>query len=176
MLLGEVPAALQMAGLLLAVVGVVLTSCRAPSAGAIGRKVASSTGYGLLSALGFGIFFVALDAASEASIPWALFVARLSAVFALLVVALAGRSNIAVKRADMPLLLAIGALIVVSDAMYATATTVGLLGIVAVVGALHTVVTIGLAGIFLRERIRRWQKLGIVACIAGVLIITAGSH
>lgn len=173
--LGEMPSPLQFLGLLLAIVGVVLTSCRPrlPEPGA--RHVASSTFYGLVSALGFGIFFVALDAASEASISWALFVARLSAVTALIVIAVVGRLRFAVRRADMPPLFLIGVLIVLSDAMYATATTLGLLSIVAVVGGLHTVVTIGLARALLLERIARWQQLGIAACIAGVLLITAAS-
>jgi drug/metabolite transporter (DMT)-like permease len=174
-LLGEIPGPLQIVGLALAGAGVFLTSCRARSPGAGAGKVASSTFYGLLSAAGFGVFFVALDAASEASIPWALFVARLSAVLALLVFALSGRFRLVAGRADLPLLLLIGVLIVASDAMYAIATTIGLLGIVAVVGALHTVVTIGLARVFLRERIARWQQFGIVACIVGVLVLTGAS-
>ena len=175
LLLGEVPRPLQVVGLLLAVTGVILTSCRERTPGQGSRKLASSTFYGLLSAAGFGVFFVALDAASEGSIPWALFVARSSAVLLLLVFAFSGHFRLALARADVPLLLLIGVLIVAADAMYATATTLGLLGIVAVVGALHTVVTIGLARVFLRERIARWQELGIVACIVGVLIITGAS-
>lgn len=175
LLLGEVPGRLQVVGLALAVAGVILTSCRERTPGQGAGKVGSSTFYGLLSAAGFGVFFVALDAASEASIPWALFVARLSAVLALLAFALSGRFRFAPGRDDLPLLLLIGVLIVASDALYATATTIGLLGIVAVLGALHTVVTIGLARIFLRERIAPWQRFGIAACIAGVLIITGAS-
>jgi drug/metabolite transporter (DMT)-like permease len=174
-LLGEVPGPVQIVGLLLAVTGVVLTSCRARRPGQGPSKVASSAFYGLLSAAGFGVFFVALDIAAEASIPWALFVARFSAVLALFAFASSGRFRLVPGRADLPLLFAIGVVIVAADAMYATATTVGLLGIVAVVGALHTVVTIGLARVILKERIARWQQLGIVACVAGVLIITGAS-
>lgn len=180
LMLGEIPRAVQAAGLVLAVAGVILTACRERRPGQGPRKVASSTVYGLLSAAGFGVFFVALDAASEASIPWALFVARLSAVsalllFALLVLALKGRFRLAPMRGDLPLLLLIGVLIVAADAMYATATTLGLLSIVAVLGALHTVVTIGLAHVFLKERVARWQQFGIAACIIGVLIISGAS-
>lgn len=173
--LGEMPAPLQLVGLLLAVIGVILTSCRPRSPEPGERHVASSTFYGLVSAVGFGIFFVALDAASEASIPWALFIARLSAVLALVVIAVGGRFRFLVRRSDLPPLLLVGVLIVLSDAMYATATTLGLLSIVAVVGALHTVVTIGLARVLLRERMAGWQQLGIIGCITGVLLITAAS-
>lgn len=174
-LLGEVPGPVQIVGLVFATAGVILTSCRTRRPGQGPRKVASSTFYGLVSAAGFGVFFVALDIAAEASIPWALFVARFSAVLALFVFASSGRFRLVPGRADLPLLLAIGVLIAASDAMYATATTLGLLGIVAVLGALHTVVTIGLARVILKERIARWQQLGISACVAGVLIITGAS-
>lgn len=176
LVIGEVPTPLQFAGLVVAIVGVLLTSCQERLPRQAERKLASSVLYGLVSAVGFGVFFVTLDAASDASIPWALFVARLSAVAAIGVVMIIGRRRVTTGRAELPLLLAIGVMVAASDAMYATATTLGLLGIVAVIGALHTVVTIALAHVFLRERLARWQRAGIAACIAGVLVITGGSH
>ncbi len=57
--------------------------------------------------------------------------------------------------------------------MYALATTLGLLGVVAVLGALHTVVTVALARVYLGERIERLQQAGIATCLCGVLAITA---
>jgi drug/metabolite transporter (DMT)-like permease len=42
-----------------------------------------------------------------------------------------------------------------------------------VLSALHPVVTIGLARIYLHERITRTQTAGIATCIAGVLAVTA---
>lgn len=173
LLIGEVPGKVQSAGLLLAVAGVILTSYRDRNAHHPQRHTTSSTVYGLLSALGFGAFFVALDAASDGDVPWALFVARASSVTAMLLVAAAARFRPAARRADLPLLVLIGLLIVAADAMYATATTIGLLGVVAVIGALHTVVTVALARLVLDERMERLQRYGVAACIAGVLIISA---
>jgi drug/metabolite transporter (DMT)-like permease len=74
---------------------------------------------------------------------------------------------------QLPVLVLIGVLIVAADALYASATTVGYLGVAAVLGALHTVVTIVLARVFLHEKLDRLQQLGIVACLGGVLAITA---
>jgi drug/metabolite transporter (DMT)-like permease len=170
--LGEVPAPMQNAGLVLIVIGVILTS-RQRGEGDASGKLASSILYGLVSALGFGVFFVAMGAASEGGIPWALFVARFSAVAALVIVVMAGRSRPAVKRVDLPLLMLMGVLIVASDGMYATATTLGLLSVVAVVGALHTVVTVALARICLHEQIAGIQRLGVVISFCGVLIVSA---
>ncbi|MGH8496865.1 MAG: EamA family transporter [Gammaproteobacteria bacterium] len=173
LLLGEVPTPMQFAGLALAVVGVVLTSRQRRTSQNADRSTSSSVLYGLLSALGFGIFFVGLDAASEGDIPWALLIARLTSVTAIAVAAILRRLRPAAPRSDLPAIVLIGALIVVADFMYATATTVGLLGVVAVIGALHTVVTVALARIVLHEQIERLQRLGIVACLGGVMILTA---
>ena len=136
LLLGEVPAPMQSAGLVLIVIGVILTSRQRREGNGASGNLTSSILYGLLSALGFGIFFVALGAASEGSVPWALFVARFSAVAALVIVVVASRSRPSVKRTDLALLTATGVLIVASDGMYAIATTQGLISVVAVVALL----------------------------------------
>jgi drug/metabolite transporter (DMT)-like permease len=173
LLLGEVPAPMQGAGLVLIVAGVILTSRQRAEGAAAHGKLAASILYGLVSALGFGIFFVAIGAASEGGIPWALFVARFSAVAALMIVVLASRSRPAVKSADLALLAAMGVLIVASDGMYAMATTLGLISVVAVVGALHTVVTVALARICLHEQLVGIQRLGVALSFCGVLIVSA---
>lgn len=78
LVLGEIPTPIQGVGLVLAIAGIVAAS-RQPAAG---REIVSrgaSIVYGLLAALGFGVFFTAMDAASEGGVPWALFVARFTA-------------------------------------------------------------------------------------------------
>lgn len=172
MALGEVPAPVQGVGLVLVVVGIVLTSSQRRSGDQQAPRPVSSILYGLLSALGFGIFFVAMDTASEGKIPWALLVARLTAVIAIAAAAVLRRSRLSVRRTDLPMTISIGILIVAADSMYAIASTLGLLSIVAVLSALHPVVTIGIARTYLHEHIERIQLLGIAACLFGVLAIT----
>jgi uncharacterized membrane protein len=70
--LGELPAALHAAGIALAVLGIVATACRRRSADVPRAVIASSVLFGLLTAIGFGSFYVAMDAASEGEIQWAL--------------------------------------------------------------------------------------------------------
>jgi drug/metabolite transporter (DMT)-like permease len=171
--LGEMPAPLQLAGLAAIIAGLVLTSQKGRAAPAEGGKIGISVLHGALSALGFGIFFVLIDSASESSIPWALFMARLTAVAALAVAALSTRSRVVLRSADLPVTSLIGLLILSADFMYATATTIGLMGVVAVLAALHTVVTIFLARLFLEERIGVLQRYGIATCFLGVLAIAA---
>jgi len=171
--LGEAPAPIQSVGLVLIVAGVVGTAAHPRSTSPSPSPAGPSVLYGLLSAVGFGAFFVAMDSASEGSLPWALLVARLTAVTALVAAALVTRSRVVTGLSDIPILAAIGILIVGADAMYAAATTVGSLAVVAVLSALHPLVTIGLARTLLHERITRTQTAGIAACVAGVLAITA---
>ena len=173
LLLGEVPTPFQAAGLALIVGGVILASRQRRDEASLSRRLTASILYGLVSALGFGVFFLAMGAASEGSVPWTLLVARLSAVAALVGAVVVTRFRPALRRGDLPLLAVMGVLIVSADGMYAIATTLGLLSVVAVVGALHTVVTIALARICLRESIAGIQRLGIAACLCGVLIISA---
>jgi len=170
---GEVPEPLQGAGLALILVGLVAAARGHAGPNQAVHDVGPSFLYGLLSALGFGIFFVAMDRASEGGIPWALLVARGTALTTLLVIAVVMRSRISAARADLPVLALIGILIVAADFSYATATSVGIMGVAAVLSALHTVVTIVLAGLILRERLGKLQAIGIATCIGGVLTLTA---
>jgi drug/metabolite transporter (DMT)-like permease len=134
----------------------------------------ASVVFGLLTALGFGAFYVAMDAASEGEIPWALMVARLTAVSVFLLAALFARSGLAMRRADIPMLVAIGILVIAGDAMYATASTHGLLSVVAALSTLYPIVTIALARSFLGERVERLQRAGVAICLCGVVTISAG--
>ncbi|OLT00786.1 hypothetical protein BJF90_34040 [Pseudonocardia sp. CNS-004] len=168
--LGQVPGPLQAGGLVLVVAGIVLAAHQRRSAGG-GTGVAVL--HGAVSAAGFGAFFVFMDAASEAGLPWALLVSRLTAVVAIAAVVLVLRAPVAVPRRTVPVLALIGVLIVGADAAYAAATTVGHLGVVAVLAAFHPVVTIGLAATLLRERVDVVQRIGVAAAVLGVVAVTA---
>jgi drug/metabolite transporter (DMT)-like permease len=171
--LGEVPSPVQGAGIALAAFGIVLTSCQADSAN-LGRPGAgASVVFGLLTALGFGGFYVAMDAASEGEIPWALLVARVTAVCAFVAAILVTRPRLAMRRADVPVVASIGLLIIGADSLYAAATTKGLLSVVVVLSSLYPIVTIALARAFLDERVERRQVAGIALCLCGVVAIAA---
>ncbi len=170
--IGEVPGPLQLTGLALAIVGLVVASIQ-PS-GAAALKLLPSLGFGAIAAAGFGFYFSAMDTASAHDVGWALVTARVVSVAAVGLVILAVRHRIQLIRSDVAGLASIGILIVVADAMYATATTLGLVGVVAVVGSLHTVVTMVLARFVLHERLAAVQRIGIGTSLAGVLAISAG--
>jgi drug/metabolite transporter (DMT)-like permease len=68
--------------------------------------------FGLLTALGFGGYLVAMDPSSEWHVAWALLVARLTAVAAFAAIFLARRRPLAVTPGGLPVLALIGALII----------------------------------------------------------------
>ncbi|MEU1728311.1 DMT family transporter [Nonomuraea sp. NPDC005692] len=170
---GQIPGPLQFTGLALAMMGLVVTSYRSGADTGPGPRTMPSILYGLLAALGFGIFFFTMHDAGESDVGWALLIARLTAVLALTSVITLKRHRVRVPRADLPLLALIGALIIVADFLYTTASTLGLMSIAAVLGSLHTIVTIALARIVLKERLERAQQIGIAVSLIGVLAISA---
>ena len=170
---GDRPSALQLAGIVVALAGVALASREEGQAGE-GSKVATGVGLALVSAVGFGCFFVGLDAGSEEDVWWALVFVRGASLAALIVAAVVLRPRLAIGRPDAGALVAMGVLDVTANGLFATAANEGLVSVVAVVGSLYPVVTILLARVVLDERVRSLQKLGIATVLVGVALIAAG--
>jgi drug/metabolite transporter (DMT)-like permease len=170
---GERPAALQIAGIAMAVVGVALASYEPP---AEGRRARTSTGVtlALLAALGFGVFFVGLDEGSNHDLVWTLVIGRITSTSILTVAALALRPKLTMSRGDLGAVLAVGILDVSANALFAAGTTLGLVSVVAVLGSLYPVTTIVLARFVLGERLHRTQRGGAVVALVGVALISAG--
>ena len=61
-----------------------------------------------------------------------------------------------------------------ANGLYALATRHGLLSVVAVGSSLYPLVTVLLARALLGERVRRSQEAGVLAALAGVVLIAAG--
>jgi drug/metabolite transporter (DMT)-like permease len=169
--LGEPPGALQGAGIALGIAGIAIISLDRP--GERSGDVRTSLLFGLLTALGFGGFLVALDGASEGGVPWALLVARITTVAVFALAFVARQPAVGIRRDDLRVLALIGALVVGADSMYAVASTKGLLSVVSVLSSLYPVVTIGLARCYLRERLRPHQRVGVAAALCGAVTISA---
>ena len=171
---GERPTTPQVAGLALAFVGVLLASLEPSSLIARRASVAAGVGYALIGAVGVGLFLTFIDAASDGSILWALFSQRLVLVALVLGVALGRRAELRLSRPDLRVVLVIGALDMGANALFAYASTRGLLSLVAVLSSLYPVVTVLLARAVLGERIAGLQRFGVVVALAGIICITAG--
>jgi drug/metabolite transporter (DMT)-like permease len=172
---GDRPSALQLAGIVAAVVGVILASRELDEdrpEGVASARV--SIGLALLAALGFGTFYIGLDAAADASVPWAMLTQRLASVFAVALVVGAARPLIPGSPRRLAAIGLVGLLDVSANGLYAWASTEGLLSVVAVLGSLYPVATVILARVVLGERVRRIQELGIGAAVVGAAMIAAG--
>jgi drug/metabolite transporter (DMT)-like permease len=170
---GEHPAALKLGGIAIAVIGVVLAS-REPVEGANSPHTRASVLLALVAALGFGAMAVGLRSGARGDVLWALGAARVAAVGLLALAFLAVRppaGSATIRRAP---LLAMGLLDVGANGLYALATRHGLLSIVSVAASLYPLVTVVLARTLLGERVHRIQEMGVVAALAGVVLIAAG--
>lgn len=170
---GERPSAVQAVGVAVAIAGVVLASRELPEEGGQAR-VATGAGLAVLAALGFGGFFVAMDAASDADVFWAILLNRITGVSLLTALVLAVRPRLAMTSADAGTLVLVGVFDIGANTLFAAASTEGLVSLVAVLASLYPVVTIALARLVLGERIRATQRAGVAAALAGVALITAG--
>jgi drug/metabolite transporter (DMT)-like permease len=167
---GERPGAIQLFGAAAILAGVALVS-REP--GPAGGRVAAGVGFALLAALGFGLYFVFIDVASESSAPWAVFISRGVAS----VIAVTAALSRGVMRAPvrlLPVLVVIGLFDAGANALLAAALNRGYTSIVAVVASLYPVVTVLLAATVLRERVAPLRAAGIGAALVGVACVSAG--
>jgi drug/metabolite transporter (DMT)-like permease len=171
---GERPAALQIAGIAVAMTGIVLAA-REPGDTPPSQALRGSLALAGLAALGFGSFFVLIDRATEqGGAPWSLLLVRVGEVALLGSLALAMRPRMPAGLRDALPLLLIGGLDFAATAFFALATEQGLLSVVSVVGSLYPAVTVVLARVVLAERVARSQELGVVLTLAGVVAISAG--
>ncbi|HUR51025.1 MAG TPA: EamA family transporter [Mycobacteriales bacterium] len=169
---GEQPGALQAAGIVLALVGVVLASGPELSGGAPLRPLLLAA----LAAACFGTVMVLLAKGSEGpagAVLVTMLALRLTEVGAVLPLAARARGGVP-WRPLLPLLVLLGLVDVLANTAFAFATRSGLLSVVAVLGSLYPVITVLLARQVHAERLQRVQAAGVVATLAGVVLISAG--
>ena len=184
---GERPAGVQVAGALLAVVGVVLAAREEGSTELVdetigqvangGRgRVARGAALAVVAALGLGAFLVVIGAASRGDVGWAILTNRVVSLGLLAVAALALRPRPPAGLRDAAPAVAVGLLETTANTLIALATTLGLVSLVGVLASLFPVVTVGLARVVLGERIGAVQRLGTLGALAGVVLIAAGNR
>ncbi|MDQ3378837.1 MAG: DMT family transporter [Actinomycetota bacterium] len=169
---GVVPGAMQWFGVALVLAGIVTLS-REPSTS--GQRIAAGAGLAVVAALGFGIFFVGLDAGADESVPWAVVAARSASVtLAVAAAVFVTRASLRPPRALLPVLVAIGVFDTGANVLVAYATTKGAAGIVAVLSALYPVVTVVLARIVLGEKLSLSRRVGGAVALAGAALVAVG--
>ena len=168
---GDRPGALQGIGFAAAIGGVVLSSWeRRPG----GSRWASGAGFGGVSLLGFGFYFVFLHMASSQDFLWPAFLFRVVSTSLVWLVVLVTRPPLRGIGGAWFVLAAIGCLDTGGNVLYAGAANHGSVSVTSVLASLYPVVAVLLARYHLRERVHRIQELGIGLTIAGIVLVSAG--
>jgi drug/metabolite transporter (DMT)-like permease len=168
---GERPSALQLAGLVATLAGVMLVSWTDGDGHARGRR---GIGFGVIAALLLGTLLVFFSRASAVDAYWAPLVLRVVSMTTVGIFVVLRGSLPRVDRGAVAVIASIGVLDVLANLAYSVSTTLQLLSITAVLSSLFPVVTVALARIHLGERVTRVQATGSVITMLGVLLVAAG--
>lgn len=187
LLAGERPSSWALAGVVLALLAVVLVSAApgaqpgdvaaaGPGAGGIvrsGRALGPGVGEAVLAGVGFGVFFVVLEGTSADAGLWPLLGARTSILVAG-AAALATRTPLRAAPGQRGRIALAGVLDMGANVLYLLASRQGLLSLVAVTVSLYPATTVLLARFVLGERLGTAQRSGLALAAAGVGLIALG--
>ncbi len=172
---GDRPSSVQAVGALVGIAGIVLASREAADEAETDRRVAAGVGLALLAGLGFGSFFVGMDAAADYDPLWANLVNRGTSLSLAALAVIVFRPGFGgVVRSTLPALMVIGVLEMSANVAFAFAATEGLLSLTSVLSSLYPVVVVFLSWAFLHERLHTVQKVGVAAALVGVALIAGG--
>ncbi len=181
--LGERPQVWQLAGIPLALLGVVLVAAGQsggsgadPPGGRRARGLWLAAAWALLYGVFLSLFAeaVALDGTSTAGGMWAVLTSRAMLLTTVVLVPVARRSPLRLARSALPLVTLNGLLILGGVIAFAAATSAGLVSVVSVLATLSPLVTVALAVVLLRERLGAGQQAGLATATAGVVLLAAG--
>jgi drug/metabolite transporter (DMT)-like permease len=169
---GERPQGIAYVGIALAIAAVALVS------GAIGEHERPTShrvmGFAVFAGVGFGVLFVALDQTDDASGLWPLLAARLSSVPLLVLIVAVTGARVGAQRKQLRLAVVAGGLDMAANVLYLEAVRGGLLSLVAVVSSMYPASTVMLAFVIDRERVNRWQALGMGLAAGSLVLVTLG--
>jgi drug/metabolite transporter (DMT)-like permease len=167
---GTTPSSLQWLGIAFVLVGIMFLA-REPIGNA---RLAAGVGLALLAALAFGLFYVGLDAAADASVPWTILAIRSAATAVVLLLALSASVTLRPPARLLPTIVAVGVFDTLANVLVAFATTRGSAGVVAVLSALYPVATVVLARALLGEQLSLGRRMGGALALAGAAVVAVG--
>jgi uncharacterized membrane protein len=126
----------------------------------------------LVAGLGFGLFFVLMDQGNDRATFWPIVAARFASLTLLTVIARANRQPAAPERSHLWLVTLAGVLDAGGNAFFSLAAQAGRLDVASVLSSLYPASTVALAWWLLKERLTRWQWLGVLAALAAIVLIT----
>ena len=175
LVLGERPGAIAGVGVAFALVAVVLVSREASGDGADRRPFTKKVAWLTVgSGIAFGMNFVVIAQAPPEANLWPLVFARLAASSIVIVIAAVSRNLVVPTGQPLRLALLAAVLDVGANIAMLLALHASLLSLAGVLMSLYPAATVLLAIVVLRERVTRWQAVGMVLALAAVAMIAAG--
>ena len=180
---GERPSPLSLAGVVLALVAVILVSSAAPpddekdvalSEELSGPSQSSGVPFAFGAGLSFALFFVFLNAADRESAVWPLLGTRGASLLLVAVVVIALRKPMKPPPGTIVAIGWAGVLDVGANVFYLVSTRFGLLSLVAVLTSMYPAITVLLARMFLNERMIRMQLVGLALAGVAIAMIVVG--
>jgi uncharacterized membrane protein len=138
------------------------------------RAAAGGLLLGIGSGVGFGLFYVALDATSPESGLWPLLAAKAAAVAAFGSLVLVCRTSGGALWARPGLIVLSGTADMMSNVLFLLATRSGTLSVSAVLVSLYPVVVVILARFVLRERLTLLQGTSVALALAASALLSSG--
>jgi drug/metabolite transporter (DMT)-like permease len=173
--LGERPSVVAYAGIVVALLAVVLVSREVRDEDSTAHRFTAKVAWLTVgSGLAFGLNFVLIDQAPLQARLWPLVFARVSASALVVVIALVTRNLAPPSGVPLRLALAAGVLDTVSNVAMLLALHSSMLSLASVLISLYPASTVGLAMVVLRERVTRWQAVGMVLALFAVAMIARG--
>ena len=177
LLFGERLPPSDLAGIVLGLTAVVLVSIPARSKPDRdpGQFDLRLLGLAIMAGAGLAGFYLLMDraAALGAGPWWILTCARATTVGLLVVAFLVTRPGRPDTGGRWPLIVGVGLADLMGNAFFLLANAQGALSVAVVLSSLYPVTTIVLARVFLHERLRGGQLVGVAAALAGVVLIAA---
>lgn len=172
---GDQPGLLQVAGIVATLAGIVVISRPGPTAPhdtlpVTGKGVA----LGVAASLTAGFLLIAMDTGADTNAFWAVAGVRVSAALWTSLWIGAQRPELRFRRRSLPILIVIGLMVPLANTLFASASAMGDLSVVAVLGWLSPAVTVLLARVVLHEHLRPLQWAAAATVLAGVVCLALG--
>jgi drug/metabolite transporter (DMT)-like permease len=167
---GEKPSTVQLIGMMVALTGAFCASGPEIKGGISVRPLV----YALIAAFGFGCAITFLAQGSKSSAIMTMTTMRFTTFLIALALFAKYRTAGGFTKKDLPILIGIGGADFFGNVLLGVATTKGLVSLAVVLGSLFPIVTALLAYKLLHERLHRFQYLGIIFAISGIVIISLG--
>lgn len=169
---GEQPSIVAIAGSIICLPAIVLLTREGPLGSTEKESIRTAFVYGLLSGLGFGVFFISLSRCDSSSGVWPLLAAKLTSIIVTSTIMISTKQPFKIERGGLISALTAGLADMGANILFMVATQLGMLSLVVVITSLFPAPTVILARIFLKQKIPRIRLIGIILALIGVALIS----